>query len=883
MPTALLLSGVALLPVDWWIIVIYLALSLGTGIVLSRKGTKDSEAYFKSSGGLSWWLLGTSMVATTFAADTPLVLSGWVVTSGVSQNWFWWCQVPIVMAGVFFFARLWKRANPMTDMEFVYVRYSGKSAGFLRGFKALWLALPYSCLVMGWVNKAMAKIINLTIPDFPHIPIVDSMMLWIFMATPLSQGVAPEIHKAWKADKIQPLAIAESYNLLTYDNVQLFTDVESGGYDKNPQLALEKLGLADTLSTASIAGIKGVPVELYNRRKNDSNGEPGPPGAESTDGTPAAKPSGSEDLVRPVRLADGSIISYEELRKLEGSALEAGEKQLAAYKAEELVSEAPLVSMTSVEFFRNMYTIASNVNQYKILFFLFLLTVSYTFISGLWGVMWTDFFQFWLAMFGCILLAVLAVRQCGGMEGMMARMAGIYGLVKAQAMVALVPTSKAGGLGLMSMGQFWIFILLVWWSVGMTDGGMSFAQRMLSAKDERHAAGIAHFALRMWPWVIVGFAAAVLFPFVPYANGSMPSGAVAEDGYVKVFLQVLPPGLLGLMIAALFAAYMSTISGTVNLGASYLMNDFYRPFIAPILKRKNDRIKMDEKHFVRVGMWMTLVMAAAGIVVSLYLNTIADAWFLLAAFNSGIGVIYLLRWYWHRINAWTEVSCIASLLFVAAALKWYEGKYGIVITFPYNLLIAMPFSVSVALLVTLITKPTEHQHLVDFCKKVQPGGPGWRDIEDDIRRTEPDWKPQTPLNAANFKNWILSTVAIYCWLFAIAKIVIGDALYPTVTGGNAFLGMLAIATIVTYMIHSLRPISPFTFLGIDVLLIVVLLIARVALKSTHVALFFNYAYGNRSIGVLLAIVGTFLGIQVAKSFSSRRWSELPPGKKETAA
>lgn len=869
------LGATVLLPMDWWIIIIYLVISLGVGIILSRKGTKDSEAYFKSSGGLTWWLLGTSMVATTFAADTPLVLAGWVVTSGVSKNWFWWCQVPIVMAGVFFFARLWKRANPMTDMEFVYIRYSGKSASFLRGFKALWLALPYSCLVMGWVNKAMAKIINLTIPDFPRIPFVDGLMLWLFMATPLSQGVAPELRQAWQRDDIRPLEIAQTYNLLTYDNVQLFSEIEAGAYNRQPKLALEKLGLADRISTASLHGIAGVPVALYEKPAAPPDDPASPPGA-------SAGGESEKDLVRPVTLADGTVVSYERLRQMKGEALEAGKRALENARTKGEKQTAPLAEMTSLEFLRNIYNIVSNVNQYKILFFLFLLTISYTFISGLWGVMWTDFFQFWLAMFGCILLAVLAVNACGGMDAMMARMAGIYGLAKAQAMVSLVPTSEAGGLGLMSMGEFWIFLLLVWWSVGMTDGGMSFAQRMISAKDERHAAlgylwyGISHFALRMWPWVIVGFAAAVLYPFVPYANGAMPSGAVAEDGYVKVFLDVLPNGFLGLMIAALFAAYMSTISGTVNLGASYLMNDFYRPFIAPSLIKKYPQVKFDEKHYVRIGMSMTLVMALAGIVVSLYLNTIADAWFLLAAFNSGIGLIYLLRWYWHRINAWTEVSCIAALIFIAAVLKWYEGRFGVSIPFPYNLLIAMPFSVSVALLVMLLTKPTDHKQLVAFCKKVQPGGIGWREIEDEIRKTEPGWKAHTPLNWDNVKNWVLSSIAVYCWLFAIGKIVVGDSLFPTITGENAFLGMLALATLVTYAIHWLRPISPFTFLGLIVVILLGLATARGMLGSTPSEFFLNYLFKNRVIGVLLAGVGTVLGIQVARSFSSRRWSETPP-------
>jgi Na+/proline symporter len=870
MHNPLILPAFGLAPIDWWVIITYIVVSVLIGILLSKRARKDSESYFKSSGGMPWWLLGTSMVATTFAADTPLVLSGWVVTSGIAQNWFWWCQVPMVMAGVFFFARLWKRANPLTDMEFVYVRYSGKSANFLRGFKALWLAIPYGCLTMGWVNKAMTKVINLTIPDFPHIPIVDSLILSVFLATPLSNNINADVKLAARSHAIRPLAIAQAHDLMTYESSRIFTEVEYGAYENNPQRALQDLGLSDQLSPDTLDGIQGVDPALYREEEKSPTAQE----AESPDDT-----GESSQMVRPVTLADGTVISYETLKQLDGHALTAGQDQLEQDRLGAARKKTLLADMGSVEFLTNVYNIASSVNQYKILLFLFLVTVSYTFISGLWGVMVTDFLQFWIAMFGSILAAVLAVQACGGMEGMMTRMAGIYDLARARAMVSLIPTSKAGGLGLMSMGQFLIFILLVWWSVGFTDGGSIFAQRMLSAKDERHAAlgylwyGVSHFALRMWPWIIVGFAAAILFPFVPYANGEMPTGAVAEDGYVKVLLQVLPKGLLGLLIAAFFAAYMSTISTWIDIGASYLMNDFYRPFIAPKMLKRNPRLRLDEKHYVRVGMTMTLVIAACGILLSLYLNTIAEAWFLLAAFNSGIGVIYLLRWYWHRINAWTEVSCIGALIFVAAVLKWFGAKYGIQIGFPYSLLIALPFSLIVSILVTFMTQPTDRTRLIDFCKRVQPGGPGWKEIADDIRKDDPDWKPKSPLTAANTRNWLLATVTIYCFLFGIGKLVIGDALYPNITGPNAFLGMAALSVLATVGFNKLRPMQSWLSpIGIAVGLFVILMILRRVFGSTTDAFFLNHLFTNRSLGILLLCLGTALGAIVVASFAPRKWS-----------
>ncbi len=485
-------------------------------------------------------------------------------------------------------------------------------------------------------------------------------------------------------------------------------------------------------------------------------------------------------------------------------------------------------------------------------------------------------------MFGCILAAILAVKACGGMDGMMTRMAGIYGLAKARAMVSLVPTGESGGLGLISMGEFLLFITLVWWTVGFTDGGSIFAQRMLSAKDERHAAlgylwfGIAHFALRMWPWILVGFAAAILFPFTPFANGQVPSGSVAEDGYVKVLLAVMPRGLLGLMIAAFFAAYMSTISTWINIGASYLMNDFYRPFIAPHLQKRDPALQFNEKHYLRIGMAMTLVIAACGIVISLYLNTIADAWFLLSSFNAGIGVIYLLRWYWHRVNAWTEVSCIAALLFAAAALKWTEDQYNIGVPFPYSLLIAFPFSLIVSLLVTLLTQPTDRQKLVEFCRKVQPGGPGWRDIEAEIRKDDPSWKPHSPLTLANVRNCILASVCVYCFLFGIGKLAIGDVLFPEVTGTNVFLGIVSLAVLATAGIQKLLEFkSWFTVLGVGVGIYILLAIFRNLIGATPAQTAVNGLFTNVSIGILLIVVGTVLAVVVGSSFMPKKWTETP--------
>lgn len=881
MPQVLCLSAIGLQRLDWWIVIVYLIGMIAIGVALSKRGRKSSEDYFKSGGGMPWWLLGTSMVATTFAADTPLALSGWVVTSGISQNWFWWCGVPVVLGGVFFFARLWKRANPLTDMEFVYVRYSGGAADFLRGFKAVYLAVPYGCIVMGWVNMAMAKIINLTIPNFPRLPGVDAMILALVLHTPLSQAVNPEVRAACQRGDLRPLQIAAEYQLLKYENASFFSDVENNAYEGRAAEALATLGaVADHLRPDSLEGMKGVPERLYIR----SGAEDGDGSEAGASVAPPAASASAASMTRAVTLANGHMLEYAKLRRFEGEALAAGQAERARALRGAAPRQAPLAGMAPVDFLHQIYKIAANVNQLKILFLLFLITIAYTLISGLWGVLVTDFLQFWIAMFGCVAMAWFAVRQCGGMEAMMLRMSGIYSLEKARAMISLVPTGHASGLGLMSRGEFWIYVLLVWWTVGFTDGGSYFAQRMLSAKDERHAAlgylwfGIAHFALRMWPWIIVGFAAAVLFPFVPYANGKMPGASVAEDGFIRVLLEVLPPGLVGLMIAALFAAYMSTISTQVNLGASYLMNDFYRPFIAPRIERRTGR-RFEDRHYLRIGMAMTLVMAALGIILSVFISSVAQAWFILASFNSGIGVIYLLRWYWSRINAWTEVVCIGCLLYFAACVMWFKGAIpGLKMDFPFSLLIALPFSVSMALLATLLTPPTDRAKLIHFCKTVQPGGPGWRGIEEEIRREEPGWRANSPLTAENFRLFLLACVCVFCFLFGIGKVVIGDTLYPTITGENAALGMSAIALLAAMGLNRLLPrrMNWAVFTGAFLLIFLAQMGLRALFGHEPEEFFFNFLFRNRSIGVVMLLLGTVLGWIVALSFAPRKWASAAP-------
>ncbi len=626
--------------IDWFFILLYLFISIAIGIYFSKRGRKSIGDYFASGRGLPWWLLGTSMVATTFAADTPLAISGLVVKQGIWGNWFWWSQIPMFVGGVFFFARLWRRARILTDTELVDLRYSGKSAKILRGFRALYFALPYNCLIMGWVNLSMTKIMGLTF----------------------------NIPKHW----------------------------------------------------------------------------------------------------------------------------------------------AVMICI--------------------------LITVSYSAISGLWGVVVTDFFQFILAMGMAVLLAILAVNSVGGLGVIVEKLTMIYGANKAASMVSIIPGTDAPNLG---FPIFMLYIFLLWWTVGNTDGGAYFAQRMISAKNEKHSFlgylwfNIAHFCLRPWPWIIVGLVAAINFPGI--ANKNPLTGQLESDpelGYIAIMLTHLKPGLLGLMLASFLAAFMSTISTQINWGASYIVNDFYRPFV-----KKN----ASEQHYVRVSVMTVIFMAVLGGAISFLMDDIFFAWLLFSAINAGIGVVYIARWYWWRINAWSEISAIASIISVVLMLTLVKSEFAmkiifltaillcvlvvttwfmfkgawrkqnlrssifiifiaivavslvLVVTlpekkFPWTMIYTVPISLTIWFAVTMLTRPTAEQKLIEFYKRVHPGGPGWKRIADKIST---DYSSGSLFTKKNIMGAFFAIVAVYSALIGVGNLIIGHTLL-----GIFLIGLLAICIIV---------------------------------------------------------------------------------------
>jgi len=566
--------------IDWVVIAMYFVFNLGVGLYFRKRATQSVSDFFVSGRSVTWWLAGTSMVATTFAADTPLVVTGLVARNGIAGNWIWWSMVFSGMLTVFFYAKLWRRAGVLTDVEFAEIRYSGKPATFLRGFRALYLGLPINLIIMGWVNLAIVKI----------------------MMTVL--GVSK----------------------------------------------LEALGLA-------------------------------------------------------------ILIMF--------------------------------------------------------------ITASISTLSGLWGVLWTDLFQFVLKMGMVILLAVFAVQATGGMESLMGQLRAVdQSRSGAGSVLSFVPDLNSIW---MPMITFFVYIAVNWWASwypGAEPGGGGYvAQRIFCAKNEKHSLlatlwfNIAHYALRPWPWIIVGLVAVVRFQNDPAFQ------ADPESGYVRILISDLPAYLRGLMLAAFAAAYMSTIGTQLNWGASYLVNDVYKRFMAK---------ERTEKHYVTVSQIVTMLLMILSAVVTFYMDSIVGAWRFLMALGAGTGLVYILRWFWWRINAWSEISAMAAAFVTSLVLqigfRYDESQPK---DFAILLLITVAVTTSVWMVVTFLSEPEPKEKLLSFYRRVRPNATMWGPIA----REAADVVPEKD-GVFNIVNWLLGVAMIYLLLFGTGHVVLGNTLPGLALGGT---------------------------------------------------------------------------------------------------
>jgi solute:Na+ symporter, SSS family len=491
-------------------------------------------------------------------------VAGLVAKYGVAGNWLWWNGAISGILTVFFFARLWRRAGVLTDLEFAELRYGGRPAAVLRGFRALYLALPINLIIMGWVTRAMVTILQISL----------------------------------------------------------------------------------------------------------------------------------------------------------------------------------------------------DINAWTAALLLFGVTACYTIFSGLWGVVVTDTFQFVVKMFGVIALAVVAVNSIGGLDEMVRLSSEHFGSYQA-AFGVLPPAGSAW----LPVSTLMVFLAVQWWATwypGAEPGGGGYvAQRILAAKDERHGLlatlwfQIAHYALRPWPWILVGFVALIKYPGL----------ANPEEGYVRVMVDVLPSPMKGLLLATFAAAYMSTVGTHLNWGASYLVNDVYLRFINPNAGRKSQVI---------ASRAATVTLMLLSLVVMALLSSVEQGWKILISLGAGTGLVYILRWYWWRINAWSEISAMIASFIAAVVLHLLGVNAADTSSGDYAL--AMLVSVGVATVtwvtVTLLTPPEPDPVLDTFYRRVRPGGPGWRHVAQRLGYQN----DRIPGGALSWINWVAGVVAVYSSLFGLGSLLTGRPL-----------------------------------------------------------------------------------------------------------
>ncbi len=542
--------------IDWLIIGAFMALSVGVGVIFTKRASGSLSEFFLSGRAMPWWLAGTSMVATTFSADTPLYITSLIRTKGIYENWQWWCFLLSGMLSVFFFARLWRRAGVLTDVELTEMRYSGKEAAALRGFRAIYFAVAIHTIIKAQIILAMSKIMD------------------VFF------GVGK-----WQA-------IAISFGI----------------------------------------------------------------------------------------------------------------------------------------------------------------TIFYSMLSGFWGVILTDFFQFILAMAGAIALAVIAVKHAGGLAGLEGR---IHSLYPAAHYTDFFPPTDGHLLGPAAL-SFIAYMGLSWWSKYSSDGGGVIVQRMASCKNERHALigtlffNVANYAVRSWPWILAALASLILFPVAAGQDPDMFYPVMARD--------LMPVGLKGLMVASFFAAFMASMSTYLNLSSAYFVNDFYKRFLK---KGAADR------HYVNVSRAATVVLSLITAYVAWRATSIVGVFKFLIAFGSGTGLIYLVRWYWWRVNAWSEIAAMLSSTIVSITVyKIYDWM-----PFYEKLFIIISVSTVVWVAVAFLTKPTDEAKLIEFYKKAAPGGPGWRRIEKKI--SEPHMRGKSI--AGDVIHFTLGTLMVYGYTLGIGKLLLGHS------------------------------------------------------------------------------------------------------------
>ena len=581
---------------DWTIILLFFLTFILIGLFTSKKSGKNSKEYFLSGRNMPWWLLGISMVATTFSADTPNLVTNIVREKGVSGNWTWWAFLLTGMFTVYLYSKLWRRSKVLTDLEFYELRYSGKEAVFLRAFRAIYLGVFFNVIIM---------------------------------------------------------------------------------------------------ASVCLAGIK-----------------------------------------------IGGILL--------------------------------------------------GLSPFECIFYSSLITVLYSTLGGLRSVIYTDLIQFIIAMVGSIWATyyIINLEEVGGLGVMLSHSNVIDKLY-------FFPSSG-------DMDQLLIVLIIPlavqWWAVwypGAEPGGGGYiAQRMLSAKDEKNAIystllfNITHYVIRPWPWILIALSSLVVFPNLDSIATAFPGvdkSIIGNDIAYPAMLSLLPTGLLGLVLASLIAAFMSTISSHLNWGASYISIDFYKRFI-----KKN----ASEKEVVRAGKLSTVILMILAGFVSLQLSDSLGAFNILLQIGAGTGSIFLLRWFWWRVNAYSEITGMIISFFVAVYFEWiHESLFDIRLKEYAELLIGVGVTTFSWLLVTILTKPTDDDKLMEFYKKIKPYGVGWNGFISKLDIKRINAKGDSAMR--DLFLVFLGVLMVYFGLFGI-----GYILYNQMVIGVVLLILSSVSFIVTNYIMS---------------------------------------------------------------------------------
>jgi Na+/proline symporter len=399
------------------------------------------------------------------------------------------------------------------------------------------------------------------------------------------------------------------------------------------------------------------------------------------------------------------------------------------------------------------------------------ITFLYSILSGLWGVVVTDAVQFVIAMAGSIALAIFAVRAVGGLDALASGLATVTpaGSTEPFGAGALALWPSGSATWMLPLVTLMTYLCVNWWASwypGAEPGGGGYiAQRIFSARNEKHGVlatlwfNVAHYALRPWPWILVALCSVVL-----YKNGVVNPATGQIDpafGYVQVMNEYLPVGFRGLLLASFAAAYMSTIATQMNWGASYIVNDFYRRFV---------HTGASERHYVLVSRLATLLTVILSIVVTFFMNRITGGWELVLTLGAGTGLVYILRWYWWRINAWSEIAAMSAALIVSMGLRW-AGTFdpNTPLGFAQTMLTTVGVTTAVWIIATFATPPEPESKLMDFYRRVRPTGPGWRRIAQQSGEPAGSAGQLAPA----FVNWLLGIVVVYSTLFGIGEMLFG--------------------------------------------------------------------------------------------------------------